>query len=102
MRVHVITGLAGALGVGLAGLASAADWSNAGGNQGRNGLTTEVGPDGPDLLWGPVGRSSIIAWQPVIEGGRVFMVRQTGFPPEPAAGTSSTVVAMDLDTGAEL
>ncbi|MCC6357156.1 MAG: PQQ-like beta-propeller repeat protein [Phycisphaerales bacterium] len=81
--------------------ALAADWNNAGGNAGRNGLTTEIGPDSlSDLLWAG-GRSSIIAWQPVIEGGRVFMVRQTGFPPEPNSD-ESPVVAMNLDTGQEL
>jgi len=85
----------------LAGSALAADWTNAGGNPGRNGLTSEVGPDAADVLWGPIGRPSIIAWQPVIAGDRVFMVRQTGFPPEPNSDRA-TVVAMNLDTGAEL
>jgi len=80
--------------------AHAADWTNSGGIAGRTGLTTEVGPDAEDLLWNG-GRSSIIAWQPVIVGDRVFMVRQTGFPPggEP---NGSPVVAMNLHTGAEL
>ena len=79
---------------------SAADWHNAGGNEGRNGQSSEVGPSVADLLWSGA-PSSIIAWQPVIEGGRVFMVRQTGFPPagEP---NGSPVVALDLSTGAEL
>lgn len=82
-------------------LALGADWNNSGGNAGRNGLTTEIGPDAADdLLWSG-GRSSIIAWQPVIDGDRVFMVRQTGFPPEPNSD-ESPVVAMDLDTGQEL
>ena len=76
----------------------ASDWSNAGGNPGRNGLSLEVGPDAATLLWSG-GRSSIIAWQPVIEGSRVFLVRQTSFPPE---STGSPVVCQDLDTGAEL
>jgi outer membrane protein assembly factor BamB len=85
------------------GAVHAGDWSNAGGNAGRNGLTAELGPDSAaDLLWhgSATGvRSSIIAWQPVTEGRRVFMVRQTGFPPEQ---TASPVVALNLDTGAEL
>ncbi len=79
---------------------SAQDWTNAGGNAGRNGRTGEVGPDAADVLW-TGGRSSIIAWQPVTLGRRAFMVRQTGFPPEPNSD-ESPVVAMDLDTGAEL
>ncbi len=83
----------------LAAAATAADWSNSGGNPGRNGLTTEVGPDAPAVLWSG-GRSSIIAWQPVIEGSRVFAVRQTGF--QASEPNASPVVCQDLDTGAEL
>lgn len=82
------------------GVACAQDWSNSGGNAGRNGLTGELGPDSADVLW-TGGRPSSIAWQPVIEGGTVYVVRQTGFPPEPDSD-ESPVVAMDLDTGAEL
>jgi len=74
------------------------DWSNAGGNAGRNGSTGAFLPLRAEPVW-TLGRNSIIAWQPVIEGSRVFMIRQTGFPPE---STGSPVVAMDLDTGAEL
>jgi hypothetical protein len=78
----------------------AGDWTNAGGNQGRNGLTPELGPDAAaDVLWTGGVRSSIIAWQPVIADRRVFMVRQTGFPPEQIG---SPVVALNLDTGGEL
>ena len=76
------------------------DWSNSGGNAGRNGLTQVLGPDEADVLW-TGGRRSIIAWQPVTEGSMVYMVRQTGFPPEPTSDESS-VVAMDLRTGDEL
>ncbi|MCY2959295.1 MAG: PQQ-binding-like beta-propeller repeat protein [Planctomycetota bacterium] len=82
----------------LPSFAYASDWSNSGGNPGRNGLTPEVGPEAATQIWSG-SRSSIIAWQPVIEGSRVFMVRQTGFPPEQ---TASPVVCQDLDTGAEL
>jgi len=80
--------------------AHAQTWSNSGGNAGRNGLTAELGPDAADLLWSG-GRPSSIAWQPVIDGRAVYMIRQTGFPPEPNSD-ESPVVAMDLDTGAEL
>lgn len=76
----------------------AADWNNAGGNAGRNGQTPEVGPDAATVAWAG-GRSSIIAWQPVIAGDRVFVVRQAAFPPEQ---TGSPVIAMDLHTGAEV
>ncbi len=80
--------------------ALAQGWTNSGGNAGRNGLTTELGPDAADVLW-TGGRPSIIAWQPVTDGGTAYMVRQTGFPPEPNSD-ESPVVAVDLATGAEL
>jgi len=89
-----------ALQVAVVAAAQAQNWSNSGGNAGRNGLTSELGPDSPDVLW-TGGRPSIIAWQPVIDGATVYVVRQTGFPPEPNSD-ESPVVAMDLDTGAEL
>ncbi len=78
----------------------AGDWTNNGGNPQRNGLSGEVGPIAADSLWSG-GRSSVIAWQPMIAGRRVFLVRQTGFPPggEP---DGSPVVCQDLDTGTEL
>ena len=84
----------------IASTAWAGDWPNSGGNSERNGRTYEVGPETPSVLWSG-GRSSIIAWQPVIEGRRVFLVRQTGFPPS-GEPNGSPVVCMDLDTGAEL
>jgi hypothetical protein len=79
---------------------TAGDWSNSGGNGGRNGRSVESGPSSPVLAWSGA-PSSIIAWQPVTSGPRAFMVRQTGFPPggEP---NGSPVVAFDLGTGAVL
>jgi hypothetical protein len=88
------------LALGAVPAAALGDWSNAGGNAGRNGVTAEIGPGTPDVLWSG-GRSSLIAWQPVTEGRRAYMVRQIGFPPEPNSD-ESPVVAMDLTTGAEL
>src|SRR5262245_54985449 len=85
----------------IAAPARAGDWSNAGGNAGRNGLVTdEVGPMAADQIWSG-GKSSIIAWQPVTEGNRAFMVRQTAFVPT-GVPNEAPVVAMNLDTGAEL
>src|SRR4029079_13317637 len=80
--------------------ASAADWTNSGGDMRRNSQSSETGPGAATVLW-TGSRPSIIAWQPVTEGNRVFMVRQTGFPPggEPFG---STIVCQDLTTGAEL
>ncbi len=79
----------------------AGDWTNAGGNAGRNGQSPEIGPSS---LLAPAwtgSRTSIIAWQPVSAGKRVFMVRQTGFVPS-GVPNESPVVCQDLDTGAEL
>jgi MYXO-CTERM domain-containing protein len=78
----------------------AGDWTNAGGNPQRNGLSDEIGPATGDELWSG-GRSSIIAWQPVTSGKRVFLVRQTDFVPN-GVPNEAPVVCQDLDTGAEL
>lgn len=94
------------LACGLAALLSltttsrAGDWSNAGANAQRNGQTIEVGPESAQLLWSGA-PSSLIAWQPVVAAGRVYIVRQTGFPPagEPSG---SPIVCLDLATGATL
>jgi hypothetical protein len=83
----------------LTGGTLAADWTNSGGDAGRDGLTTETGPSGPDLLWSG-GLTSIIAWQPVTEGNRAFMVRQARFPD--GQTDDAYVVAMDLQSGEEL
>lgn len=77
----------------------AQDWTNAGGNAARNGRTAAYGPLTAQLAWSG-SRSSVIAWQPVIAGSRVFVVRQTGFPPS-GEPNGSPVVCHDLVTGAE-
>ncbi len=79
----------------LALAAAAGDWTNSGGNPGRCGLSDENGPLEADLLWSG-GPSSLISWQPVIEGGRVFVIRQPAWPGTPG---DSPVVCMDLETG---
>ncbi len=91
----LVTGL-----VALTVSAAAADWTNSGGNAGRNELSTEVGPSAATVLWSG-SRPSLIAWQPVTEGNRVFIVRQTAFPPS-GQPTEAPVVCQDLTTGAEL
>jgi outer membrane protein assembly factor BamB len=97
--MHSLRAAALVLPVALAGQAGADDWTNSGGNPGRNALSSEQGPSAPDVLWKEA-RSSIIAWLPVTEGKRLFTVRQTGFPPEPNSD-ESPIVCLDLDTGAE-
>jgi len=78
----------------------AGDWRNSGGTPRRDGHTVETGPDAASIQWNG-GRPSIIAWNPTTLDRRVFLVRQTGFPPggEP---NGSPVVAQDIDTGSEL
>lgn len=87
------------LAVSIGTCLGAQDWTNSGGNAQRNGRSAAYGPLTAQLAWSS-GRQSIIAWQPVIAGARVFVVRQTGFPPagEP---NGSPLVCMDLVTGAE-
>jgi hypothetical protein len=78
-------------------------WQNSGGTPARDGRSDELGPTTADLLWSG-GRQSLIAWQPITDGDRVFMVRQTNWadPPPPPPFEDSPVVAVDLATGAEL
>ena len=52
-------------------------WTNSGGNAQRNGLTDAFGPVTAQLAWSS-GPSSVIAWNPVIADGLLFVVRQTG------------------------
>lgn len=97
--VSYVTSLVAIL-LGSAGrTALAADWPNMGGNASRHGLTTELGPTAATPLWG-TGRSSLIAWHPVTEGDRVFVVRQAKWPDQQP--NDAFVVAMDLNNGAEL
>ena len=80
---------------------AAQDWSNAGGNAARNGRVEVEGPSAGEVLWDNTDDFSIIAWQPVVEGQRVFTVRQSGFPQNGGAA-GDAIVAYDLQTGDEL
>jgi hypothetical protein len=73
-------------------------WPNSGGNAQRNGLAAATyGPLAATPAWS-TGPSSIIAWQPVVANGRVFVVRQTGFVPN-GVPNEAPVFAFDLATG---
>ena len=80
-------------------LGGPASWPNFGGNAQRNGRSGGAGPTAPDLLWSNSSDFSIISWHPVISDGRVYAIRQSGFP---GAAANDVLVALDLDTGAEL
>jgi PQQ-like domain len=82
-------------------LLTAQDWSNSGGNPQRNGLSTAYGPLSPQAAWSG-GPSSIIAWQPIVADGRVFVVRQTGFVSSGGVPNEAPVFAFDLATGQQL
>jgi outer membrane protein assembly factor BamB len=102
MRAFLLAGAAilGGLQIQSAALA---DWSNAGGNVSRNGQSPYSGPESATPLW-PAGTpipSAIISYQPIIEGNRVFMVRQNAFIPNNVPN-DSPIVCKDLHTGATL
>ena len=101
-RFSMMFGCAGAV-LSAVNAASVADWSNAGGNPARNGQVSQVGPDAATPLWPantPV-PNAIIAYQPIIEGDRVFVVRQNSFIPA-GVPNDSPIVAKNLQTGATL
>ncbi|MFO0827762.1 MAG: PQQ-binding-like beta-propeller repeat protein [Phycisphaerales bacterium] len=81
----------------LADTEALGDWSNLGGNACRNGLVAATGPDAAALRWSG-GPSSLIAWNPSIEGDRMFVVRQTGFVPS-GVPNESKVYAIRVSTG---
>lgn len=95
---RIAAGFAAALTMATATTVRAGDWTNAGGNPQRNGRTLESGPTAADLLWSTA-PSAIIAYQPVIEGDRVFVVRQNSFIPNNVPN-DSPIVCKDLHTGA--
>lgn len=99
MQAHAVGVVSMLAMVGLAQGARAQEWTNAGGNAGRNGATPQGGPVSATTIW-TTAPSSIIAWQPVTDGDTVFAVRQTGFPPEPSSNLSP-IFALDVDTGAQ-
>lgn len=78
------------------------DWTNLGGNPQRNGLSPEAGPSSAAApLWTNTMDFSIISWQPVILGDRVFTVRESGFP-QNGGQAHDAVVAYDVDSGTRL
>jgi hypothetical protein len=91
----------GCLAVFMLGLAaSAADWNNKGGNAARNGLSSAQGPTAATPAWS-VPDSTLISWNVVSSEGRVFTIKEWGFPgstPVP----SDEIVARRLSDGALL
>lgn len=100
MLQHAVRLLALALALAATALA---DWSNLGGNMGRNGLVASInGPLTATPRWSGA-PNSLIAWTPIVDGNRIFTVRQlTATAPISGAPFDSPVVAMDLATGQTL
>ena len=85
----------------LAGVSAAQDWNNYGGDAKRNGQSPEYGPVDAVVQWSNTDDFSLIAWHPFIEGDRVFVVREAGFP-QTGGNANDAIVAYNLDTGGEL
>jgi outer membrane protein assembly factor BamB len=83
--------------------AAHADWSNLGGGPSTNGLTSAIGPSTATQIWSRTNMTCLISYVPLIEGNRVFMVRQTyaQAPYNPPPG-EARVHCLDLQTGATL
>jgi hypothetical protein len=79
----------------------AQDWTNLGGNSARNGFAYPLGPRSPTAAWTNSTDFSIIAWAPFVSEGRVFTIRESGFPQNGGAANDA-LVAYDLTGGGEL
>lgn len=79
----------------------AGDWTNYGGDPARNGASPEIGPRAADLLWQNTSDFSLIAWHPFVLDGRVFTIRESGFP-QSGGPANDALVAYALETGVEL
>jgi len=89
------------LAAALAAPTLAQDWSNQGGNAARNGRSDELGPLLAHPAWSDTDDFSVIAWHPYVSDGRVFTIRESGFPSAGGAANDA-LVAYDLETGQEL
>ena len=82
---------------------AAADWPNLSGNAAQNGLSAATGPSSATQVWSRTNMPCLISWIPIVEGGRVFTVRQTyaQAPYDPPPG-EARVHCLDLATGSTL
>jgi hypothetical protein len=74
------------------------DWSNLGGGPGRNGLVTSQGPTAATQRWSGA-PNSLISWTPIVEGDRLFVVRQLQAQAPVQGPGDSPVYAMRVSTG---
>ena len=82
----------------LANTSATADWSNLGGGQGRNGLVAAQGPASATPRWSGA-PTSLISWSPIVEGDRLFVVRQLQAQNPVQGPGDSPVYAMRVSTG---
>ncbi len=92
---------AAALAMTALGATAGADWAVMGGNAQRNGQATSAGPTDATLAWENDDDFSLIAWHPYLSDGRVFVVRESGFP-SVGGPANDAIVCLDLATGTEL
>jgi len=87
----------------LASTAAHADWPNLSGNAEQNGLSGAVGPSAATQVWSRTNMACLISWIPIVEGNRMFLVRQTyaQAPYNPPPG-EARVHCLDVQTGATL
>jgi outer membrane protein assembly factor BamB len=87
----------------LTPLVAHADFPNLSGNAQVNGRVNAVGPLSAAQIWSRTNMTCLISWVPLIEGNRVFLVRQTyaQAPYNPPPG-EARVHCLDLQTGATL
>lgn len=86
----------------LATSGALADWSNIGGNERTNGLVAAIGPSAATEIWSRTNLPSLISWTPIVEGDRIFVVRQTQAQ-NPVVGPGDSIVrCLSMSTGASL
>ena len=85
----------------LSGVCSAQDWGNYGGNTARCGQSSVSGPTTANLAWSDSSFYSIISWHPFIRDGRIFVIRESGFPSSGGAANDE-IVCHDLANGTVL
>jgi len=87
----------------LAARGAHADWPNLGGNDAANGASGATGPSAAVQTWSLINIPCLISWIPVVDGNRIFTVRQTyaQSPYNPPPG-EARVHCLNLQTGATL
>ena len=83
---------------GVIAVPAHADWSNLGGGSGRNGLVPAFGPTTATPRWNGA-PTSLISWTPIVEGDRLFVVRQLQAQNPVQGPGDSPVYAMRVSTG---